>query len=75
MPFIGRAGGQTAGDIARGAEYSGGMGVAGRSNRQIARDLVVTLNTVKSHIHHVYGKLGVESRVQAVSRARELHIL
>lgn len=48
---------------------------AGRSNREIALDLVLSLNTVKSHIHHVYGKLGVESRVQAVSRARELHIL
>ena len=42
---------------------------AGRSNRQIARDLFLTLNTVKSHIHHVYGKLGVESRTQAVARA------
>jgi len=48
---------------------------AGRSNRQIAHDLVLTLNTVKSHIHHIYGKLGVESRVQAVARARELNLL
>jgi predicted ATPase/DNA-binding CsgD family transcriptional regulator len=48
---------------------------AGHSNRQIARDLVLTLNTVKSHIHHIYGKLGVSSRTQAVARARELNLL
>jgi ATP/maltotriose-dependent transcriptional regulator MalT len=48
---------------------------AGHSNRQIAHDLVLTLNTVKSHIHHIYGKLGVASRTQAVARARELHLL
>ena len=48
---------------------------AGHSNRQIAHDLVLTLNTVKSHIHHIYGKLGVGSRTQAVVRARELNLL
>ena len=48
---------------------------AGHSNRQIAQDLVLTLNTVKSHIHHIYGKLGVASRTQAVARARELQLL
>ncbi len=48
---------------------------AGRSNRQIANDLVLTLNTVKSHVHHIYGKLGVESRTQAIARARAQRIL
>ncbi len=48
---------------------------AGHSNRQIANDLFLTLNTAKSHIHHIYGKLGVASRTQAVSRANELHLL
>ncbi len=48
---------------------------AGHSNRQIAQNLVLTLNTIKSHIHHIYGKLGVESRTQAIARARELHLL
>ncbi|MEO8393975.1 MAG: tetratricopeptide repeat protein [Chloroflexota bacterium] len=47
----------------------------GRSNRQIASELFLTLNTVKSHIHHIYGKLGVSSRTQAVFRAQELHLL
>ncbi len=48
---------------------------AGHSNRQIARDLVLALNTVKSHIHHIYGKLGVASRTQAIARARELNLI
>jgi predicted ATPase/DNA-binding CsgD family transcriptional regulator len=48
---------------------------AGHSNRQIARDLFLALNTVKSHMHHIYGKLDVASRTQAVARARELHLL
>jgi ATP/maltotriose-dependent transcriptional regulator MalT len=47
----------------------------GYSNRQIARDLFLTLNTVKSHIHHLFSKLGVASRTQAVARARELHLI
>lgn len=47
----------------------------GHSNRQIARDLFLTLNTVKSHIHHLFSKLGVASRTQAIARARELHLI
>jgi LuxR family maltose regulon positive regulatory protein len=48
---------------------------AGRSNQEIAEALVVTVGTVKSHIHHIYGKLNTSSRVQAVARARELQVL
>jgi LuxR family maltose regulon positive regulatory protein len=44
----------------------------GLSNREIAERLTVTLNTVKKHSSHVYGKLGVASRAQAIVRAREL---
>jgi predicted ATPase/DNA-binding CsgD family transcriptional regulator len=51
------------------------LAAAGHSNRQIARDLFLTLNTVKSHIHHIYNKLGVGSRMQAVARARDLNLL
>jgi LuxR family maltose regulon positive regulatory protein len=48
---------------------------AGRSNAQMARELVVEESTVKSHLIHVYGKLGVHSRTQAVARARDLRLL
>jgi LuxR family maltose regulon positive regulatory protein len=48
---------------------------AGLSNREIAAELVLALGTVKAHLHNIYGKLGVQSRVQAAARARELHLL
>jgi LuxR family transcriptional regulator, maltose regulon positive regulatory protein len=48
---------------------------AGKSNRQIARELYVALSTVKTHVKNVYGKLNVRNRTQAASRARELGLL
>jgi LuxR family transcriptional regulator, maltose regulon positive regulatory protein len=48
---------------------------AGTPNRAIAEQLVVTLDTVKSHVTHIFDKLGVTNRTQAVSRARELGLL
>jgi len=47
----------------------------GLSNRAIARELIVSLGTVKTHVHNVYGKLDVDSRTQAIARARELNLL
>jgi LuxR family maltose regulon positive regulatory protein len=49
--------------------------VAGLSNPEIAQELVIAVSTVKSHVNHIYGKLGVESRTQAVARAQELGLL
>jgi LuxR family maltose regulon positive regulatory protein len=48
---------------------------AGLSNREIAQELFITGNTVKSHIKNVYGKLGAKSRAQAIARANELNLL
>jgi two-component system nitrate/nitrite response regulator NarP len=40
---------------------------AGRTNKQIARDQGVSLNTVKYHVRNLFQKLGVNSRSQAIS--------
>jgi LuxR family maltose regulon positive regulatory protein len=47
----------------------------GRSNREIADQLVIAVSTVKSHTNTIFGKLGVKSRTQAVARAVELGLL
>ena len=49
--------------------------LAGASNREIARRLVVSVNTVKRHVYNLCGKLGVQSRTQAIARARTLNLL
>jgi ATP/maltotriose-dependent transcriptional regulator MalT len=48
---------------------------AGDSNQTIADKLVITVRTVKKHTSNIYGKLNVNSRIQAVARARELGLL
>src|SRR6266568_1135877 len=47
----------------------------GASNREIAQRLVLSVNTVKRHVYNLCGKLGVQSRTQAISRARDLNLL
>jgi LuxR family maltose regulon positive regulatory protein len=41
----------------------------------IARELVVSLNTVRTHTKHIYTKLGVNNRRAAISRAHQLGLL
>jgi LuxR family transcriptional regulator, maltose regulon positive regulatory protein len=48
---------------------------AGRSNRAIAEELVVVVDTAKKHVGRVMDKLGAANRTQAVARARELGLL
>jgi DNA-binding CsgD family transcriptional regulator len=40
------------------------LAAAGKTNREIAAELLVTTKTVEFHLHHVYGKLGVRSRLE-----------
>jgi|GEM_PF-2434266 len=47
----------------------------GLSNYDIATRLFVGVSTIKTHINHLYGKLGIKSRTQAIARARALRLL
>ncbi len=49
--------------------------VQGHSNQEIADKLFVSLNTIKTHLASIYGKLGVSRRTQAIQKAKELSIL
>jgi predicted ATPase/DNA-binding CsgD family transcriptional regulator len=47
----------------------------GRTNGEIAQTLVITVGTVKTHVHNVCGKLGAPTRGRAAALARELGLL
>jgi LuxR family maltose regulon positive regulatory protein len=47
----------------------------GRTNREIAQQLIVSPGTVKAHTSSIYRKLDVANRTEAVARARQLGIL
>ena len=47
----------------------------GMSNREIAEQLHLSRHTVECHVKHVYRKLAVNSRVRAISEARQLGLL
>jgi DNA-binding NarL/FixJ family response regulator len=48
---------------------------AGRSNTEVAAEIFVSDTTVKSHLAHIFSKLGVNSRTAAVSAARQQGII
>ena len=45
------------------------------SNAEIASEMFVSVNTVKTHLKHIYRKLDVSERRDAVRRGRDLHLL
>jgi LuxR family transcriptional regulator, maltose regulon positive regulatory protein len=45
------------------------------SNNEIGQKLVLSIGTVKTHAHHIYAKLGVNTRAQAIKRAINLNLL
>ncbi|SDM01253.1 DNA-binding response regulator, NarL/FixJ family, contains REC and HTH domains [Corynebacterium mycetoides] len=47
----------------------------GKSNREIASSLFISEATVKTHLIHIYSKLGVDNRTAAVDKARERRII
>lgn len=47
----------------------------GLGNKEMARELFVSEATVKSHLSHIYGKLGVDTRAGAVAAAIERRII
>ncbi len=47
----------------------------GLSNRDIAKTLFVSVNTVKTHVHNISAKLAVKTRTQAAARAREIGLI
>ncbi len=49
--------------------------VTGQSNKEIARTLGVSPNTIKTHVSNLFSKLGVERRADAVNLARELNLV
>jgi DNA-binding NarL/FixJ family response regulator len=52
-----------------------GLMKLGRTNRQIAGDLVISLGTAKNHVEHIISKLGVSDRTRAVVQGLDLGLI
>ena len=48
---------------------------SGQSNKELARSLAISPNTVKTHVARIYEKLEVDRRVQAIEKARWLLLI
>jgi DNA-binding NarL/FixJ family response regulator len=51
------------------------MIAAGRSNREIAEELVLSVRTVERHIANLYAKAGLHTKAQAASYAHQNHLI
>ena len=47
----------------------------GLTNREISRNLTISESTVENHIHHIFIKLGISNRAQAVAQAFRVRIV
>lgn len=47
----------------------------GQSNKEIARTLNISPNTIKTHVAHLFEKLEVDRRVLAIEKAKSLHLI
>ena len=47
----------------------------GKSNKEIARDLELTENTVKFHLKRIFSKLSVDKRTKAILEAKKLGLI
>lgn len=52
-----------------------GLLASGQSNKEMARSLAISPNTIKTHLARVYDKLEVQRRVQAIEKARRLRLI
>ena len=48
---------------------------SGLKNSEIAENLDISIATVKTHINHIFAKLHVTSRVQAINAARQKNVI
>ncbi len=51
------------------------MIASGATNQTIAERFVITVGTVKSHVHHIFGKLDARNRTEAVAQAKRLGLI